>query len=83
MAYCLALLAKSIVLNKYAIVTKKEVKRMEWVASCWKLVLCLVVFVLAIAVLVYILAKHGYELKIGNKKVEVTSRKETPTKKEH
>lgn len=45
---------------------------MEWIAGCWKLVLCLAVFVLAIAVLVYIIVKHGYELKIGNKKVEVT-----------
>lgn len=53
---------------------------MEWIAGCWKLVLCLAVFVLAIAVLVYIIVKHGYELKIGNKKVEVT-RKETPTRK--
>lgn len=45
---------------------------MEWIAGCWKLVLCLAVFVLAVAVLVYIIVKHGYELKIGNKKVEVT-----------
>lgn len=30
------------------------------------------VFVLAVAVLVYIIVKHGYELKISNKKVEVT-----------
>jgi dipeptide/tripeptide permease len=55
---------------------------MAWIASCWKLALGLAVLVLAIAVLVYILVKHGYELKIGNKKVEVT-RKETPTKSKH
>lgn len=56
---------------------------MEWIASCWKLALCLAIFILAVALLVYILAKHGYELKISNKKVEVTRRKETPTKTEH
>ncbi len=83
MAYCLALLAKSIVLNKYAIVQNREVKWMEWIASCWRLVLCLAMFVLAIAILVYILVKYGYELKIGNKKVEVTRRIETPTKSKH
>lgn len=56
---------------------------MEWIASCWKLALSLAIFVLAIAVLVYIVVKYGYELKIGDKKVEVTRRKETPTKTEH
>lgn len=56
---------------------------MAWIASCWKLALCLAVFVLAVSVLVYILVKHEYELKIGNKKVEVTHRKETPTKPKH
>ena len=56
---------------------------MEWIASCWKLVLCLAAPFLVIAVLLYIIVTNGYELKIGIKKVEVTRRKETPTKSKH
>lgn len=79
----LSLIAKAMVLNKYATWQNKEVKWMAWIASCWKLVLCLTAPILAIALLLYILAKFGYEFKLGNKKVEVTRRKETPTKTKH
>lgn len=49
--------------------------------GCWKLVLSLTAPILALALLIYILVKFGYEFKLGNKKVEVTRRKETPTQK--
>lgn len=57
---------------------------MEWLDDSSATILCVTVPILAIALIVYIVVKFGYELKLDGsaKKVEVT-RKETPTKTKH
>lgn len=51
---------------------------MEFVT--WQLVLSFSVLASVVAVILYILCKYGYEIKVSKGKVEVI-RKETPTQK--